>query len=103
MAALEGDLPLAANLPISTKLSIASTVTVAFVAVAVDSARPAVEGFGRGRVQPVSLQLCQESFAYHGNGNGEMQLFSNKHLPSEPHRSGPRQRIRSCPLRAGGP
>jgi hypothetical protein len=44
-----------ANLPISTTLSIATIVTIAFVAIAVDDARPAVEGFGRGRVQPVSL------------------------------------------------
>jgi hypothetical protein len=70
MAALEGDLPIAAKLPISTNLSIATTVTVAFVAIAVDGARPAVEGCGRGRVQTVSLQLCQESFAYHGEGTG---------------------------------
>ena len=102
MAALEGDLPIAAKLPISTNVSIATTVTVAFVAIAVDGARPAVEGCGRGRVQTVSLQLCQESFAYHGDGNGEVQLFSNEHLLIEPRRRGPRQRIRSCPLRACG-
>ena len=89
MAALEGDLPLAAKVPISTNLSIATTVTVAFVAIAVDGARPAVEGLGRGRVQTVSLQLCQESFAYHGDGNGEVQLFSNEHLLIETHRRGP--------------
>jgi hypothetical protein len=100
MAALEGDLPIAANLPISTNLSIATTVTVAFVAIAVDGARPAVEGCGRRRVQPVSLQLCQESFAYHGDGNGEVQQFSNEHILSEPRRRAPRQRIRSCPFRA---
>jgi hypothetical protein len=73
MAALEGDLPIAA----------------ASVAIAVDGARPAVESYGRGRVQPVSLQLCQESFAYHGDGNGEVQLFSNEHLLIEPRRRGP--------------
>ena len=82
MAALEGDLPIAA----------------ASVAIAVDGARPAVESYGRGRVQPVSLQLCQESFAYHGDGNGEVQLFSNEHILIEPRRRRPRQRIRSCPL-----
>ena len=80
MAALEGDLPIAAKLPISTNLSIATTGTITFVAIAVDGARPAVEGYGRGRVQPVSLQLCQESFAYHGDGNGQVQLFSNEHI-----------------------
>jgi hypothetical protein len=102
MAALEGDFSIAASLPISTNLSIATTVTVAFVAIAVDGARPAVEGFGRGRVQPVSLQLCQESFAYHSDGDLEMQLFSNEHILIEPRPRGPRQRIRSRPLRACG-
>jgi len=89
MAAREGDLPIAAKLSISTNLSIATTVIIALVAIAVDGAQPAVEGFGRGRVQPVSLQLYQEPFAYHGDGNEEVQLFSNEHLLIETHRRGP--------------
>ena len=40
-------------------MSIATTITIALIAIPVDRARPAIEGFGRGRVQPVSLQLCQ--------------------------------------------
>jgi hypothetical protein len=102
MAALEGDPPIAAKLSISTNLSIATTVTVAFIAIAVDGARLAIEGFGGGCVQPVSLQLGQELFAYHGDGNGEAQLFSNEHILIEPRWHGPRQRIRSPPLGACG-
>ena len=48
MAALEGDLLLAANLPISTNLSRATTVTVAFVAIAVDGARPRLSASDEG-------------------------------------------------------